>query len=152
MIIFILLTQRPLFAGSRNMIGIGIATAAAGIIVGTVSQTGVGLVLAELVEFLSARPRPAHANLHGGPQPHSRHGAADNRELYRRLVTSGTGDHQPRTAERPYCATHRRASIRLLFRHHGRCDAVYRARFLRGGGSLGRRSCRSCSTTTRTYC
>ena len=35
------------------MIGIGIATAAAGIIVGTVSQTGVGLVLAELVEFLS---------------------------------------------------------------------------------------------------
>jgi TRAP transporter 4TM/12TM fusion protein len=42
-----------LIAGARNMIGIGIATAAAGIIVGTVSQTGVGLVLAELVEFLS---------------------------------------------------------------------------------------------------
>ncbi len=42
-----------LIAGARNMIGIAIATAAAGIIVGTVSQTGVGLVLAELVEFLS---------------------------------------------------------------------------------------------------
>ena len=42
-----------MIAGSRNMIGIGIATAAAGIIVSTVSQTGVGLVLAELVEFLS---------------------------------------------------------------------------------------------------
>jgi TRAP transporter 4TM/12TM fusion protein len=77
LMIFILLTQRRLFAlfrkeavsgtfrrgfdelvegliaGARNMIGIGIATAAAGIIVGTVSQTGVGLVLAELVEFLS---------------------------------------------------------------------------------------------------
>ncbi|MCR9213147.1 MAG: TRAP transporter permease [Proteobacteria bacterium] len=77
LMIFILLTQRYLFAmfrkqslggrfkqgfeelidgmiaGARNMIGIGIATAAAGIIVGTVSQTGVGLVLAELVEFLS---------------------------------------------------------------------------------------------------
>ncbi|MCP4314560.1 MAG: TRAP transporter permease [Hyphomicrobiales bacterium] len=75
--IFILLTQRPLFAmfrseaqegtyargfnelidgmiaGARNMIGIGIATAAAGIIVGAVSQTGVGSVLAALVEFLS---------------------------------------------------------------------------------------------------
>ena len=75
--IFILLTQRWLFAlfrrqelggtlkrgvlefvsamiaGARNMIGIGIATATAGIIVGAVSQTGVGLVLAELVEFLS---------------------------------------------------------------------------------------------------
>ncbi|MZR31615.1 TRAP transporter permease [Sneathiella litorea] len=77
LMIFILLTQRRLFAlfrkeassgtfrrgfdefiegmiaGARNMIGIGIATASAGIIVGTVSQTGVGLVLAELVEFLS---------------------------------------------------------------------------------------------------
>ncbi|WP_193370204.1 TRAP transporter permease [Pelagibius marinus] len=76
--LFILITQRPLFAffrgagdlaaetrrgwnemidglitGARNMIGIGIATATAGIIVGAVSQTGVGLVLAELVEVLS---------------------------------------------------------------------------------------------------
>lgn len=76
--IFIMITQRPLFAmfrslgdtgsyirqgwdqlidgliaGARNMIGIGIATATAGIIVGAVSQTGVGLVLAELVEILS---------------------------------------------------------------------------------------------------
>lgn len=42
-----------LVAGARNMIGIGIATAAAGIIVGAVSQTGVGLVLADLVEVLS---------------------------------------------------------------------------------------------------
>ncbi len=79
MLVVILLTQRPLLgwlrgdggethgsfidgcvdlregliAGARNMIGIGIATAAAGIIVGAVSQTGVGLVLADLVEFLS---------------------------------------------------------------------------------------------------
>ena len=79
MLIFILLTQRPILtwmrsdrshdhggwrdgaidlregmiAGARNMIGIGIATAAAGMIVGAVSQTGVGLVLADLVELLS---------------------------------------------------------------------------------------------------
>ena len=76
--IFILITQRPLFAlfrgegelaqqvsrgfneliegliaGARNMIGIGIATATAGIIVGAVSQTGVGSALAEVVEVLS---------------------------------------------------------------------------------------------------
>ncbi|MCE3026939.1 TRAP transporter permease [Salinicola sp. DM10] len=76
--IFIILTQRPLDAlfrgrsdfagdlkrgahdlweglidGARNMIGIGIATATAGIIVGAVAQTGVGLVLADLVETLS---------------------------------------------------------------------------------------------------
>ena len=77
LMMFILLVQRPLFAmfrgealsgsyqrgfnelidgmisGARNMIGIGIATASAGIIVGAVSQTGVGAVLAALVEFLS---------------------------------------------------------------------------------------------------
>ncbi len=38
---------------SRNMIGIGIATAVAGIIVGAVSQTGVGGVLSSIVETLS---------------------------------------------------------------------------------------------------
>ena len=78
LMIIIIVTQRPLIAifrgrsdmaadiraglhdlweglvnGARNMIGIGIATAAAGIIVGAVSQTGVGLVLAGLVEMLS---------------------------------------------------------------------------------------------------
>ena len=42
-----------LITGARNMIGIGIATATAGIIVGAVSQTGVGSVLADLVELLS---------------------------------------------------------------------------------------------------
>lgn len=39
--------------GARNMIGIAVATAAAGIIVGTVSLTGVGQVLTEVVEVLS---------------------------------------------------------------------------------------------------
>jgi len=79
-LIFILVTQKPLAAlfrknqnnslmnefkyglsdlinsfhvGAKNMIGIGIATATAGIIVGAVSQTGVGSVLAELVEVVS---------------------------------------------------------------------------------------------------
>jgi len=75
---FVMLTQRPITAvfrgegplggafalglkelldglatGARNMIGIGVATAAAGIIVGTVSLTGIGLVMTELVELLS---------------------------------------------------------------------------------------------------
>ncbi|WP_375058063.1 TRAP transporter permease [Zobellella sp. DQSA1] len=39
--------------GSRNMIGIGVATAAAGIVVGTVTLTGIGLVMTEFVEFIS---------------------------------------------------------------------------------------------------
>ncbi|MFC3616412.1 TRAP transporter permease [Lutimaribacter marinistellae] len=42
-----------LIAGARNMIGIALATAAAGVIVGTVTLTGVGQVMADLVEFLS---------------------------------------------------------------------------------------------------
>ena len=78
LMIFILLTQRPikgfyrkakgadyavmtgatelingLVAGARNMIGIGVATAAAGIVVGTVTLTGIGLVMTEFVEFIS---------------------------------------------------------------------------------------------------
>ncbi len=39
--------------GARNMIGIGVATATAGIVVGTVSLTGIGQVLGELIETLS---------------------------------------------------------------------------------------------------
>lgn len=46
------LTQ-GMISGSRNMIGISIATATAGIIVGVVSQTSVGAVLADVVEALS---------------------------------------------------------------------------------------------------
>jgi TRAP transporter 4TM/12TM fusion protein len=42
-----------LASGARNMIGVGIATATAGIIVGAVTLTGIGLVMTELVEFLS---------------------------------------------------------------------------------------------------
>ncbi len=40
-------------AGARNMIGIGVATSAAGIVVGTITLTGVGLVMTEFVEFIS---------------------------------------------------------------------------------------------------
>jgi len=39
--------------GARNMIGIGIATATAGIIVGTVTLTGMGLMMTDFVEFIS---------------------------------------------------------------------------------------------------
>ncbi|HTR59705.1 MAG TPA: TRAP transporter permease [Casimicrobiaceae bacterium] len=79
LLIVILLTQKPLIAffrgeaallarfragwhdlvdglgtGARNMIGIAIATAAAGIVVGTVTLTGFGLVMTDLVETISA--------------------------------------------------------------------------------------------------
>ncbi len=80
---FIILTQRPLLAwwrrqpvkpafrdaldrlfdslvgGARNMVGIGLATAAAGIVVGAVSLTGVGQALAYVVEYVSGGYLPA---------------------------------------------------------------------------------------------
>jgi TRAP transporter 4TM/12TM fusion protein len=77
-LIFIMLTQRPMIAffrnehdygtrvregfgdlvaalesASRNMTSVGIATATAGIIVGTVALTGIGLVMTEIVEAVS---------------------------------------------------------------------------------------------------
>jgi TRAP transporter 4TM/12TM fusion protein len=45
--------REGLIAGARNMIGIGVATAAAGIIVATVTKTPIGTELAALVEQLS---------------------------------------------------------------------------------------------------
>ncbi|MBL0379811.1 MAG: TRAP transporter permease [Desulfofustis sp. PB-SRB1] len=45
-------------SGARNMIGIGVATAAAGIVVGTVTLTGIGLVMTEFVEFISGGNLP----------------------------------------------------------------------------------------------
>ncbi|MDR9468243.1 TRAP transporter permease [Marinospirillum sp.] len=42
-----------LIKGAQNMIGIGVATAAAGIVVGTVTLTGIGLVMTDFVELIS---------------------------------------------------------------------------------------------------
>jgi TRAP transporter 4TM/12TM fusion protein len=42
-----------LSVGARNMIGIAIATATAGIVVGTITLTGLGLMMTEFVEFIS---------------------------------------------------------------------------------------------------
>lgn len=42
-----------LAAGSRNMIGVAVATATAGIIVGAISLTGLGLRMTEFVEFVA---------------------------------------------------------------------------------------------------
>ena len=42
-----------LIAGARNMIGIAVATGAAGIIVGTISLTGAHQIVGEFIEFLS---------------------------------------------------------------------------------------------------
>ena len=43
-----------LVLGARNMIGIAVACASAGLIVGTVTLTGMGLMMTDFVEFISA--------------------------------------------------------------------------------------------------
>jgi len=45
--------KQGLIAGSRNMIGIAVATGTAGIIIGTVSLTGAHQVIGELIEYIS---------------------------------------------------------------------------------------------------
>ena len=50
--------REGLASGGRNMIGIAVATATAGIVVGTVTLTGVGLKLTEFVEFISGGHLP----------------------------------------------------------------------------------------------
>ena len=47
-----------LIGGAKNMVGIGLATASAGIVVGSVSLTGIGQVLAGVVETLSMGSLP----------------------------------------------------------------------------------------------
>ena len=42
-----------MIAGAKNMIGIGVATGVAGVIIGTVSLTGAHQVIGEFVEYLS---------------------------------------------------------------------------------------------------
>ena len=40
--------------GARNMIGIGVACASAGLIVGVITLTGMGLMMTDFVEMVSA--------------------------------------------------------------------------------------------------
>ena len=164
LMIFILLTQRPLFAyfrneptegtvsrgwselidgmiaGARNMIGIGIATAAAGIIVGAVSQTGVGAVLAALVEFLSQGQillilifTAILSLILGMGLPTTANYIVVSSLLAPVIVALGA-------AERTDRAARGGTSVRVLLRHHGGRDAAGGACLICRGGGLGRRS------------
>ena len=113
---FILVTQRPLFAssaaratwarppgkasrtlhglvtGARNMIGIGIATATAGVIVGTVTLTGIGLAMTEnWSRPLGGKP-DGHAGPGRGDLPDPGHGACPPRRTTSWCRRDGAGD------------------------------------------------------------
>ena len=128
-------------AGSRNMIGIGVATAAAGIVVGTITLTGVGLVMAEFVEFVSGGHvllmliMTAILSLILGM------GLPTTAKLYRGVVADGAGDRHRRRAERADRTAHRGAYVRLLFRNSCRryapiAMAAFAAAAISGGDPI----------------
>jgi TRAP-type uncharacterized transport system fused permease subunit len=134
-------TANGLVFGARNMIGIGIATAVAGIVVGTVTLTGIGLVMTEFVEFISGGQAHAQqqAVVHRLHQPVAGHGPADHGELYRGLDPDGAGDRDAGGRAGTDRATDRGAYVRVLFRHPGRRYAAGGAGRLRGRRDFERR-------------
>jgi hypothetical protein len=142
--------------GARNMIGIAIATGTAGIIVGGITLTGLGLRMTEFVEFVSfgnvivmllftafvclvlGLGVPTTGQLHPG-------GDAD-----------GAGDRRAGRAVGPGDPAHRRAPLRLLLRDHGRRDppvglATFAAARSRAR-TRSRRACRARSTSPAPRC
>ena len=124
--------------GARNMIGIAVATATAGIIVGGITLTGLGLRMTEFVEFVSQ-------------------GNVIAMLLFTAFVCLVLGLGVPTTANYILVATlmapvivelgaqsrarhpaDRGAPVRLLLRDHGRHHAAGRARDVRRRGDLGR--------------
>ena len=163
-LVFIVVTQRPLLAffrnddagrawragwgdlvasletGARNMIGIGVATATAGVVVGTVSLTGVQWVLADFVEYISG-------------------GSLILVLLFTAVICLVLGMGLPTTANYIVVASmmvpviqtlapqsglvipaDRDAHVRVLLRHPRRRHAAGRPRGLRGFRDLGRGS------------
>ena len=161
--IFIMLTQRPviaffrghskfaadvkegfkdlwdgLVAGARNMIGIGIATATAGIVVGAVSQTGVGLVLADVVEILSGGNlmmilllTALLSLILGMGLPTTANYIVVSALMAPVIVFVGS-------AEWTDCTADCRASIRVLLRHHGGRNAPGGVSLIRCGRGVRR--------------
>jgi TRAP-type uncharacterized transport system fused permease subunit len=142
-LIALMLTQRPLIAlfrgngrlgeaftagwrevvgglndGARNMIGIGIATGTAGIIVGHHADRA-RLPDDRLRRGGVAGQRVHHAALHRLRVPGPGHRGAHHRELHPGRVADGAGDRGTGRAERPGDPADRRAPVRLLLRDHG---------------------------------
>ncbi len=122
--------------GARNMVGIGIATATAGIIVGAVSQTGVGLVLADLVEHLSMGSlflmlllTAVLSLILGMGLPTTANYIVVSALLAPVIVQLG---------QQQGLIVPLGAPVRVLFRHHGRCAPAGGAGLLCGGRHFGR--------------
>ena len=129
-----------LVTGARNMIGIGIATATAGIVVGTVTLTGIGLVMSAFVEFLSGGNLmlmlllvAVLSLILGMGLPTTANYIVVSSLMAPVIVDVGAGAGSGGAVDRG-------PPVRLLFRDHGRCDATGRTGQLCRRGGLRRRS------------
>ena len=103
-----------MIAGARNMIGIAVATGAAGIIVATVTRTPIGTELAGLVELLSAGNLFIMLVLVGVFSLILGLGLPTTANYIVVFLPDGLGRRQPRGAGGPHRAADRGASLRVL--------------------------------------
>ena len=113
--------------GAKNALPVGIACAIVGIVIGTLTLTGIastfiGAIIADRRGQSVPVAGADHADL-----PGARHGHPDHPQLHHHLVARRAG------AARARRAAARQPHVRLLFRHHGRPDAAGGAGRLRRG-------------------
>ena len=106
--------------GARNMIGIAVATGCAGLIVGAITLTGLGLAHDRLRRARFGRQRDGDAAVHRVCLPGARHGRTDDSQLHPGRDADGASDRRTRRAIGSGDSADRGASVRLLLRDHGR--------------------------------
>ena len=121
--------------GARNTLAVAMACACAGIVIGCVTITGLGIVFTQFVIALAQNSLVAALVLTALAGHRARHGHADDARLHRHGVAAGAGDHQARRDPA------RRAHVRVLLRDPVGDHAAGRARGLRGGGPRAKRTC-----------
>ena len=114
--------------GARNALPVALACAAAGIVIGVVTLSGLGIVFTQFVVALSQNYPAAGADPHHDRRHRARHGHADHAGLHHHDGAAGAGDRQARR-DHPG-----RAHVRLLLR-----DPVGDHAAGRAGGLCGRR-------------
>ena len=121
--------------GARNMIGIAVATATAGIVVGTITLTGLGLMMTDFVEFVSAGNVMVMLVLIAVISLVLGMGIPTTANYI--LVATLMAPVVVELAHKPGSrSAHRRASVRVLFRDHGRYHSARRTCRLCGGGDF----------------
>ena len=124
--------------GAKNMLGVAMACACAGIVIGVVTLSGLGIVFTQFVVHLAKDTLLRRADPHDDRRHRARHGHADDAGLHHHDRAAGAGDHQARRDRA------RRAHVRLLLRDSLGDHATGRARGFRRGrprqiGTLGDR-------------